>query len=96
MPLVDSTTDAKTAARVKVAAQALRAAVEVGARRVPAEVLKELQQAFDPQLHRHKCFIAARVANDLPGALFVLSGEASQARRQHDQTLLKTWRVSCV
>lgn len=71
--LVDSTTDAKTEARVKVAAQALRAAVEVGARRVPAEVLKELQQAFDPQLNRHKCFIAARVANDLPGALFVLS-----------------------
>ncbi|ELR24973.1 uncharacterized protein ACA1_301750 [Acanthamoeba castellanii str. Neff] len=60
LTLVDGTTDAKATARVKVAAQALRAAVEVGARRVPAEILHELQQSFDPQLPRHKCFIAAQ------------------------------------
>lgn len=81
LTLVDGTTDAKATARVKVAAQALRAAVEVGARRVPAEILHELQQSFDPQLPRHKCFIAARGEQPARRALRSIRGTMGRGRR---------------
>jgi hypothetical protein len=68
---------------VRVAVQALRAALADGGRRVPLGVLDEVEKRFDPEMRRYACYVTVRVVSDLPGALAVLAGTASHLVLMH-------------